>query len=202
MESSRLSAHQVPPRCSSSEVQPRILGSWPADWRVHSGAPIKCLASAEAIRRVLQEELRLRPISFVTGLGMLFHFILYLAACRSCSVWGRWSAGGQACLRGHSCHVSRIRVSRSIPCCVEWVRPILAYIFHGPACGHQSAVGPSDAQGSRSLGSGGFWFPVPFPVWLRVHPFACGACAFVDSNQRVGRSPAGWCSCVWRAVHR
>ena len=41
-----------------------------------------------------------------------------------------------------------------------------------------------------------------FLVWLLVRPFACGACAVVGSNQRVGRSPLGWCTCVWRAVLR
>ena len=35
-------------------------------------------------------------------------------------------------------------------------------------------------------------------VLLAVRPFTCGACAFVDSNQRVGRSLVGWCTCLWK----
>ena len=44
----------------------------------------------------------------------------------------RYEDGGpravKRCLRGHSCGVSSFGVSRFMPCCVEWVRFVVAYL--------------------------------------------------------------------------
>ena len=127
------------------------------------------------------------------------------------------------CFRGHSCGASRFWVSRFMPCCVEWVRFVVAYLFHGSARGRQSvfritgrptACTWTMSDPLRLCGScegfvscflwdrptlreriSGFWW-VLFPVPFTVW-LPVGNTVTGKGNQSVGRSPVVWSMWVW-----